>query len=387
MALEHAILVSLSERPASGLELTRRFDRSLGFFWSATHQQIYRVLARMDADGWVRAKHVAQQGRPDKKVYAVSAAGRRELARWLATPTPMEQFRSEVAVKLRGASYGDRASVLAQLREQRADHASRLAHYEQLAERDFPRPERAERARARRLPRAARRHPARAVLGRVAHRVPRRPRRPAGSESVTTYPHLLEPLTVGGLTLRNRTVMGSMHTGLEDRAKHLPELAAYFAERARGGAGSDGDRRLLAERARLAAAVRVDDDQAPARGPAPPGHRRRARGGRRDRAAAAARRPLRLHPDQRLGLGEQVTDHAVQGERTEQPRRRAHRRGLRRRGPAGPARGLRRHRGDGVGGLPDQPVPRRAHQPPHRQVGRICGEPHALPRRGGAPDP
>ena len=52
-----------------------------------------------------------------------------------------------------------------------------------------------------------------------------------------TYPHLLSPLTVGGLTLRNRTVMGSMHTGLEDRARHLPELAAYVAERARGGAG------------------------------------------------------------------------------------------------------------------------------------------------------
>ncbi len=52
-----------------------------------------------------------------------------------------------------------------------------------------------------------------------------------------TYPHLLSPLTVGGLTLRNRTVMGSMHTGLEDRTRHLPELAAYVAERARGGAG------------------------------------------------------------------------------------------------------------------------------------------------------
>ncbi len=141
MALEHAILVSLSERPASGLELTRRFDRSLGFFWSATHQQIYRVLARMDADGWVRVKHVVQHGRPDKKVYAVSAAGRRELARWVETPTPMEQFRSEVAVKLRGASYGERASVLAQMREHRADHAARLAHYEQLAARDFPHPD------------------------------------------------------------------------------------------------------------------------------------------------------------------------------------------------------------------------------------------------------
>ncbi|RYU10145.1 NADPH-dependent 2,4-dienoyl-CoA reductase [Nocardioides iriomotensis] len=54
---------------------------------------------------------------------------------------------------------------------------------------------------------------------------------------MSPYPHLLEPLTVGGVTLRNRVVMGSMHTGMEDRAKHLPELAAYFAERARGGVG------------------------------------------------------------------------------------------------------------------------------------------------------
>ncbi|MDE9367266.1 NADPH-dependent 2,4-dienoyl-CoA reductase [Luteipulveratus sp. YIM 133132] len=50
-----------------------------------------------------------------------------------------------------------------------------------------------------------------------------------------SYEHLLSPLQVGHLTLRNRIVMGSMHTGLEDRAKHLPELAAYFAERAKGG--------------------------------------------------------------------------------------------------------------------------------------------------------
>ncbi len=55
--------------------------------------------------------------------------------------------------------------------------------------------------------------------------------------AATPYPHLLTPLTVGGTTLRNRLVMGSMHTGLEDRARHLPELAAYFAERARGGVG------------------------------------------------------------------------------------------------------------------------------------------------------
>ncbi len=56
---------------------------------------------------------------------------------------------------------------------------------------------------------------------------------------VTTspYPRLLEPLDLGFVTLRNRVLMGSMHTGLEDRAEDYPRLAAYFAERARGGVG------------------------------------------------------------------------------------------------------------------------------------------------------
>jgi 2,4-dienoyl-CoA reductase (NADPH2) len=51
------------------------------------------------------------------------------------------------------------------------------------------------------------------------------------------YPHLLEPLDLGHVVLPNRVIMGSMHTGLEDRAKDMPKLAAYFAERARGGVG------------------------------------------------------------------------------------------------------------------------------------------------------
>jgi 2,4-dienoyl-CoA reductase (NADPH2) len=51
------------------------------------------------------------------------------------------------------------------------------------------------------------------------------------------YPHLLAPLDLGFTTLKNRVLMGSMHTGLEDRARDFPRLAAYFAERARGGVG------------------------------------------------------------------------------------------------------------------------------------------------------
>jgi len=51
------------------------------------------------------------------------------------------------------------------------------------------------------------------------------------------YPHLLAPLDLGHVTLPNRVLMGSMHTGLEDRAADFDKLAAYFAERARGGVG------------------------------------------------------------------------------------------------------------------------------------------------------
>ena len=140
MALEHALLVALREQPASGLELARRFERSIGFFWTATHQQIYRVLGRMTADGWLDVTEVSQSGKPDKKVYAVSPAGAQVLRDWLAAPTDTQALRNELAVKLRGASYGDRAAVLDVVRANLADHTTRLDHYRQLAERGYPDP-------------------------------------------------------------------------------------------------------------------------------------------------------------------------------------------------------------------------------------------------------
>ncbi|MCU1687377.1 MAG: NADPH-dependent 2,4-dienoyl-CoA reductase [Amycolatopsis sp.] len=54
---------------------------------------------------------------------------------------------------------------------------------------------------------------------------------------MSQYPNLLSPLDLGFTSLRNRVIMGSMHTGLEDKASHFPQLAEYYAERARGGVG------------------------------------------------------------------------------------------------------------------------------------------------------
>jgi DNA-binding PadR family transcriptional regulator len=148
VALPHAILVSLCEQSGSGYELTHRFDRSIGYFWSATHQQIYRTLRTMEADGWVSAAAVVQQGRPDKKVYTVSDAGRSELARWIAAPlggpgkggSGRGGALSEVAVKLRGAAFGDRDALHQQIVALRAERAQLLDIYRGFEKKQFPDP-------------------------------------------------------------------------------------------------------------------------------------------------------------------------------------------------------------------------------------------------------
>lgn len=143
MALEHALLVSLSERAGSGYELARRFDKSIGFFWSATHQQIYRVLKRMEERGWVSGAAIAQDGRPDKRVYTVSADGHAELARWISEPTDdVGPLRSELGVKIRAAAHGDLAALCAEVARHRDQHSQRLELYRLMEKKDFPAPDR-----------------------------------------------------------------------------------------------------------------------------------------------------------------------------------------------------------------------------------------------------
>jgi DNA-binding PadR family transcriptional regulator len=150
VALPHAILVSLCEQSGSGYELARRFDRSIGYFWSATHQQIYRTLRTMEDVDWVQVTPVTQQGRPDKKVYTVADAGRAELARWIAEPltsrgsghvSSLTDGRTrDVAVKLRGAAYGDVSALREQITALRAERAALLDVYRGYEKHQFPDP-------------------------------------------------------------------------------------------------------------------------------------------------------------------------------------------------------------------------------------------------------
>ncbi|MGW9447599.1 PadR family transcriptional regulator [Streptomyces sp. NPDC055632] len=140
MALDHAILVSLLEKPGSGYELARRFERSIGYFWTATHQQIYRVLKRMESDGWIDVRDVPQQGRPDKKEYSVAGLGRDALSAWLGEPIEPESVRHDLAVKIRGAAFDDPAALTGEVERHRKAHADRLAHYLAGEARDFGEP-------------------------------------------------------------------------------------------------------------------------------------------------------------------------------------------------------------------------------------------------------
>ena len=101
MSLSHAVLTSLMERSSSGYDLARRFDKSIGYFWHATHQQIYRELARMELAGWIASTSAPDAGKTRKREYRVLEAGRRELARWALEPSPGMDLRGEFMGKLR----------------------------------------------------------------------------------------------------------------------------------------------------------------------------------------------------------------------------------------------------------------------------------------------
>ncbi|MDE7171508.1 MAG: PadR family transcriptional regulator [Oscillospiraceae bacterium] len=82
--LKHGILGLLNYREMTGYEIMETFRDSLNYFWDAKTSQIYRELQGLEQKEWVSKTVVPQNGKPDKNVYSITAAGREELLRWLA---------------------------------------------------------------------------------------------------------------------------------------------------------------------------------------------------------------------------------------------------------------------------------------------------------------
>lgn len=137
MSLPHALMTSLLERASTGYELARRFGRSIGYFWPATHQQIYRELARMETAGWIESHVPADAGRTRKKVWQVLPAGRDELARWAAETAQVPQARDPLTVRLRAEAALDAVDLRPELARHLAMHEAKLALYRDIEQRDF----------------------------------------------------------------------------------------------------------------------------------------------------------------------------------------------------------------------------------------------------------
>jgi DNA-binding PadR family transcriptional regulator len=74
----------------TGYDLKKYFDQSITHFWSATQSHIYKALEKLEKDELVKSKIIPQEGKPNRKQYAITDAGRAELRHWVSTPLPSE---------------------------------------------------------------------------------------------------------------------------------------------------------------------------------------------------------------------------------------------------------------------------------------------------------
>jgi DNA-binding PadR family transcriptional regulator len=99
--MRSVLLALLAEGPAHGYELKLDIERLFGDAWPPINiGQIYTTLQRLERDGLVESTHVSQDGRPNKRVYALTAAGGADLEDWFAAPVCEPRLKDEFLTKL-----------------------------------------------------------------------------------------------------------------------------------------------------------------------------------------------------------------------------------------------------------------------------------------------
>jgi DNA-binding PadR family transcriptional regulator len=135
VSLRHALLAALAQGEASGYELAKRFDVGVANFWSATPQQLYRDLERLEQDGLISARVVEQSKRPNKRVFTVTPEGQEELRAFGRRPAKPPAMRDEFLVKLQAVDPDDPAAMITAATERLAWSRGKLAGYDKLRER------------------------------------------------------------------------------------------------------------------------------------------------------------------------------------------------------------------------------------------------------------
>lgn len=132
MSLPHVILTVLSTRDATGYDITKEFSASIGYFWKASHQQVYRELNKMGQQGLVTCVLEPQDGKPDRKVYSITEAGRRALGEWFDQPTAHPTVRDEFSAKLMACSVQSAEPYRLQLIGLIEESRKLVSHYQDI---------------------------------------------------------------------------------------------------------------------------------------------------------------------------------------------------------------------------------------------------------------
>lgn len=138
MALRNAILVSLSDGPMSGYDLAKHFDQSIGFFWRATHSQIYRELAKLKDRGFVSAEHIAQSSKPNRIIYSITAEGRVAVLDWSRHPSMPDPVKDDFLVRLYGLEHMDVEALREHLAQRLEEHRDRFNKFSAMTKEMVP---------------------------------------------------------------------------------------------------------------------------------------------------------------------------------------------------------------------------------------------------------
>lgn len=134
--LHYIILGLLGAHPMSGYDIKRAFDRSLATYWNAGNSQIYTTLKMLAARKLVSSETILQEGRPNRRVYSLTPAGRAALDGWLAEPVPSRFTKDEFLTRLFFCGQTSDTIALRHLEEHEHTLHAQLADMEQ-ALRDY----------------------------------------------------------------------------------------------------------------------------------------------------------------------------------------------------------------------------------------------------------
>ena len=129
MALAHTILATLGNESLSGYDLWKNFSECSTHYWQASQQQIYRELSKLEKQGALSFEMVAQEGRPDKKIYSMTPEGQAMLINWIAEPSSPAAIREELLVKVLAAHLVPTATIVTEIQRRRQFHQAQLAAY------------------------------------------------------------------------------------------------------------------------------------------------------------------------------------------------------------------------------------------------------------------